>query len=442
MRFQRNPEQVRLLEHRFLLSRSREDYEAYLAACRECKLPARVCRCGLTTVVACPRCFEASCGSCIDVCEGTYPDEDQKPQACNLPICCTESCNICNGYRCLRPTCTQHYTPPQEIIKCTSCNLKFHDNNDCATVCYYCNKKFCNDCVEECESCGNYYCKETDFGHKSCAKECSQCKTLVCPNKECGCSASECHAPLCDNCKNECHICDKILCDDHTEECHDCGHATCSEHLTECPIKGPGGACDNKVCEECGLTTCHACQEQMCGEHVEDCNLCGEKICNDCIQECVDCQQTICKDCKEVCEHCSKDICKNCIEGHNQKHWREAQDLPEGSEIEWTVFDLVEQKVIDPDSPKTQEEAEGEAQNLAKDDADRYIAIPSSLLIENPKEGMRVILAANPKLRGKVIKLSEKAGKLKAIVEWDNDEAGMYPIRALLRESQYRRYYR
>lgn len=120
-----------------------------------------------------------------------------------------------------------------------------------------------------------------------------------------------------------CHACDRevenialdrnghICCDDCIEQCATCQEIVCAEcGVVNCP------ACGKANCESCG-TTCWACGERACTEHVEHCPVCSDNVCLACQTECAECGTRQCRshlraDAVANADGTNSLICANC----------------------------------------------------------------------------------------------------------------------------------
>jgi len=103
------------------------------------------------------------------------------------------------------------------------------------------------------------------------------------------------------------HIC----CDDCIEQCDACHEIVCAEcGVVACPV------CGKANCESCG-SSCWACGERACAEHVARCPICGDNVCLSCQVECAHCGERQCRshlraDAVESSDGVHPLICANC----------------------------------------------------------------------------------------------------------------------------------
>lgn len=137
----------------------------------------------------------------------------------------------------------------------------------------------------------------------------------------------------CDNCIEQCAACQEIVCQRcGVAPCPVCGRSNCADCGVECWACG-ARACADHIgrCPRCGDLVCHACQsacavcgELQCRSHLHaDCVADAEGshglICATCAIRCPGCQQfsaqtgicaasgqTFCRNCLAACTHCGK----------------------------------------------------------------------------------------------------------------------------------------
>jgi len=407
MRYRRNSdEEVRNLERDYLASMSEDNYQRYLRICERNGIQNPLCRCGRgATEVECLECFKRYCRNCAPICRGQVPvpaaiaremPDGLSTMPCGTLLCCLPTCSLCGTVNCSHPECTQ--TNIAEIGECDNCNKDFCNSTDCSVTCNACGSQGCKKCSLKCSSCEETYCS-------GCSEECSSCSEKACPNEDCSCYA-ECH--FCSGCRDaqleECTICNSRACGEHSSECQECSEKVCEECATKC-----SRGCETTFCENCKKEyVCSDCGDVYCTDCRNDddvvCSQCEQFYCVGCAEnggmlECSECEEVldICSSCqeeetnlREECSACKKIVCQKCSKKHLERHLQ--AHLP-------VTLPGVTLKVGD------------------------RVTHPSSLV------------------PGTVLKISVKQEVVKAVIEWDDENAGMHPVSELKVITKRRRYY-
>jgi len=119
-------------------------------------------------------------------------------------------------------------------------------------------------------------------------------------------SCELCDGRFCDNCKQECLICDngQVACSDCVSDCHYCETSFCDEHGRGCTD------CDIWMCEWESVVWCADCGYDTCSHCSGDCHSCEMEFCEVCFSECVKCSKTICLECRKP--DTEEAECKSC----------------------------------------------------------------------------------------------------------------------------------
>lgn len=370
MHYRRNgDDSLRIRERKFLTTKSENDYIEYVAECQRMGLEVRLCDCGFPILDRCNECDAVFCEKCIERCSGTIPGIPRS--RCNKLLCneCQPQCENCEVIRCPDNSCDHAHN----IAECPECQDSFCGDDECSLECEQCPTRICKKCAKECEDCEKITCS-------NCKINCVVCDSnIACPSDDCVCYEG---CGVCTDCR-------KIMKDEkptNLAECGKggCGNKVCKDHLKECT------GCSEKFCEEC-TESCSNCENLFCGDCQEEitCQSCEKIVCDDCQKDtksaiCEDCDKLFCEECHDSkiiseCNHCEKTLCEYCRE--KSEHEIKSKRVPE-----------IEIKGIGVDS---------------------RVRRPSSSVV------------------GTVLRIKQHPdGRNLAVVEWDNDEAGMYDINA------------
>jgi hypothetical protein len=122
-----------------------------------------------------------------------------------------------------------------------------------------------------------------------------------------------CQEILCDRCGlYSCPVCAEQLCEGCSRYCWSCGMRACAEHSSICPV------CADPVCHAC-QEACATCATRQCRSHLRMDGVTGDLICSKCAVRCPGCQQDsshlatcsasgqrYCTDCIVACAQCGR----------------------------------------------------------------------------------------------------------------------------------------
>ncbi len=134
---------------------------------------------------------------------------------------------------------------------------------------------------------------------------------LLC--EECLRQCAACQEILCERCGlHSCPVCAEQLCEECSRYCWSCGLRACAEHSSRCPV------CADDVCHAC-QEACAACGTRQCRTHLRMDGVTGDLICRTCAVRCPGCQeesshlatcsasgQRYCTGCIVACAHCQR----------------------------------------------------------------------------------------------------------------------------------------
>ena len=394
-RYRRNSDSdIRDAERFFLSSGAFDDYVSYLVACQRASLTPMWCQCGDPSLRACPPCSTknnvpvAHCLQCsTHICPGTFTLPDGQEIPCNQDLPAAPHCYICNKACCPQENCNAN-----EILgECHQCGKTFCDDEECGGVCDECGVEICSECWFECEDHNNnHFCSD-------CTMDCEYCSNKCCP--ACVCVDEDCGISICSACESSdraevCNVCEERLCENHNLECSMCEQPVCKADSIRCHMRDP--AIHSVVGRPCGAIICGNCA-------VERCNLCNKSGCSAHFEECVECEDQVCFSCHEECPNCSEIICSECQDDHQAQCSILEEPLPQ---IELPILPL------------------------------------STTSVESVLQVGSRVQHVTTQLLGIIIKISEKDGIPRYVVEWDNDSAGKHSRQELVGPINLRRYYR
>lgn len=393
-RYRRNVDSgLREAERHFLSDMSANSYTSYLSVCQRAGVSPAYCLCGKGAAQPCAYCTAQlqipvwHCLECLNhLCAGSVTTEDGSHR-CNSDLRNVPRCPHCEEIICQNDKCDQH----RELQECKECGKDVCDHEDCSVACNECGVVVCKDCWFECGTHdNNRFCDD-------CTSLCDVCGTKdpneCCP--QCVCKEDD-GVSICNTCIGNdsaaiCHHCEGRLCEKHTLKCVTCEENVCEEDSKRCALPDPGQPwgkkCGAAVCDNCDLTTCEICDKvKGCPAHFE---------------ECAECERACCDSCAEECAKCGVILCEDCLEEHQ---------------------------------PGCQEQDTATAEPQLPE----LIVPPTAVL----QEGSRV-RHSQTGIQGTVIKIGEKDGIKKCIVEWDDDTAGKYLLTEIVGplRKYYRRYY-
>lgn len=219
--------------------------------------------------------------------------------------------------------------------KCKDCNNNIFSGNK-QMLCGSCLNSLCGWChqSQKCNICGDGICNDCNNECKICNKNfCDRCFITMKNKYDCGEHLGE----ICELCfvtkLNPCVECGKEKCSDCYRTCNWCNENICDHCWCSCDNKTEGadecycvksrcGVCNDQICMKCVdkyVDECSSCQTKICqkcfGES-KRCDSCGELICQECYDENTDkcnfCQKIKCTQCLSTCGNCSSIICYKC----------------------------------------------------------------------------------------------------------------------------------